>query len=286
MKKPSRKTINLFILIVLVIIFGYVLSVVFQKPLDGVLINFFDVGQGDAALIKTPQGQTVLIDGGPDTAIISKIDQIIPFYKRRIDAVILTHPHSDHLSGLLAVVDSYEIKTFYLTGVIYGTPEYNELLTKLKENKIPVKSVVAGDRLMLSGGVELDFLFPYSSLQEKTVENINNSSIVTRLSWDKSSALFMGDLEKEAQPGLNKELLKSNLLKVSHHCSADAISRSFIGSVSPKYAVISVGKDNSFGHPSRTCLSLLKSTQVFRTDQDGDIAFLMTKKSITPIKLK
>jgi len=286
MKSPSKKSINFFIVLLLVIVLGFTLNQIFQQPQDGILVDFLNVGQGDAAIIKTPAGQNVLIDGGPSDEVISRLDRLIPFYRRKLDAVILTHPHADHLTGLIKVVDSYSIETFYMTGVVYDTPEYQQLLEKLKTNKIPIKTVVSGDKLVFDSEIRLDFIYPAESLQEKTLENVNNSSIVTRLVWGESSVLFTGDLEKDKLNTLDRSSVKSDVLKVPHHCSSDGIDEKFIAAVSPRYAVISVGRDNVFGHPSSSCSNLLKGIQVYRTDQDGDITFMMQKDTIRPLRLK
>lgn len=286
MKNPAKRSINSFILVLLVVILGSILNLIFQQPRDGILIDFLDVGQGDAAIIETPAGQNVLIDGGPGDAVVSKLDKLLPFYKRKLDAVVLTHPHSDHLAGLIKIVDSYDIKTFYMTGVVYSTPEYNQLLEKLKTNNIPIKTVVRGDHLDFDDEIRLDFLYPDRLLEGKTLENVNNSSIVTRLVWGKSSILMTGDLEKDQLDSLDQFSIKSDVLKVPHHCSSDGVDRRFVAAVAPRYTVISVGKDNDFGHPAASCLNLLKGTQVYRTDSDGDIAFLMRRDTVRPIELK
>lgn len=283
MNKKPKKLVNIFVIIIFLFILGYLLYVAFQKPENGVMIHFFDVGQGDATLIETPLRQNVLIDGGPSDIIASKLDKTIPFYHRSLDAVILTHPHADHLTGLLKVVDSYEIKAFYLTGVTYNTPEYLELLSALRKNNIQTHYVIAGDTLTFGEGLRLDFLYPRADTKDKAVENINNTSIVTKLSWGSESILMTGDIENEEQSNLDQTQLKTTLLKVPHHCSGDGLSSKFLERASPKYAVISVGKDNKFGHPAQSCLSSLRSVQVFRTDQDGDIDFRLTKDNLVSV---
>jgi competence protein ComEC len=281
--KKKKNIFNIFIILLLVITLIYLASFLLTPKKEGILLHFFDVGQGDATLIEVPQGQKVLIDGGPNDSVISKIDKIIPFYKRKIDVVILTHPHADHVTGLIKVLENYEIGDVYLTGVIHTTPEYLQFLEKLKEKNIPSHQVVAGDTLDFSGGIKMDFLYPKNSLGGKKVENLNNSSIVARLSWGKESALFTGDLEKENQYQLFSSSIKSDLLKVPHHCSNNAINKGFLERVDPKNTVIFVGRDNKFGHPTAQCLETLKSTKAYRTDYDGDIDFVMNQTEIKPL---
>lgn len=279
--KSNKNIFNPFLLIVLAVISVYLLYSLIPSQQNSIKISFFDVGQGDSALIEMPQGQKVLIDGGPNDSVISKIDKSIPFYNRRIDAVILTHPHADHLLGLIKVIESYEVKKVYLTGVTYESPDYAQFLQTVHDNNIPTQEALGGDYIDFGEGIKLNFLYPKTSFKNREAENLNNSSIVARLVWDKESILFTGDLEKDVQPDLYEQSVDSELLKVPHHCSSDALDPRLLSLISPKYALISVGKDNKFGHPSKSCLNLLKNIQVFRTDYDGDVFFDMTKNSLT-----
>jgi competence protein ComEC len=270
----------------LVIIFAFLLYTVLVPKPKYASVKFLDVGQGDAALITTPSNQRILIDGGPNDAVMARLDKTIPFYERRLDAVILTHPHSDHLNGLIKVLKTYEVKKIYMTGVLHTTPEYIEFLDEIKAKNLKAENVTAGKELELSDGIKLNFLYPYKNLVGQKVENLNNSSIVTRLVWNKSSFIFMGDLEAEAQTDLLKQNanVQSEVIKIAHHGSKDSANKTFLEKVNPRIAVISVGKDNKFGHPSEQALDLLKSVKVFRTDQDGNIRcdFSETKIDCAP----
>ncbi len=243
---------------------------------------FFDVGQGDMEMIETPDSQRIIIDGGPSEGVISKVDKIVPAYDRKIDAVILTHPHADHLVGLIKLFETYEIGDFYFTGVTHTTSEYLELLSIVKQRNISTHIVKSGDYIDLGNEVRLEFLFPFEDLSSKTVENLNNSSVVARLVWGSKSVLYTGDIEDEAQDSLinSGQILKSDILKVPHHGGGSSANDGFIKAVAPNYAIISVGVDNSYGHPSQTCLDLLKNVKIYRTDQDGDILFEMGKNTI------
>jgi competence protein ComEC len=160
-----------------------------------------------------------------------------------------------------------------MTGVVYTTPEYLEFLDEIKSKGVSAENVTAGKELNLEGGIKLDFLYPYKKLVGQKIENLNNSSIVTKLIWEKSSFIFMGDLEAEAQDDLLKQNpnVASEVIKIPHHGSKDSVNEAFIARVNPKIAIISAGKDNKFGHPSQAALDLLKGIKVFRTDQDGAI---------------
>lgn len=282
MKDIKRNLFNPLFLITLVGILVYLGMSLLQESPNVMKLTFFDVGQGDAALATTPNGQNILIDGGPDDSIVSKLDKNIPFYSRQIDAVVLTHPHADHVSGLVAVVNKYQITRVYMNGTVHTAPEYLAFLEALKTHEVPVQIVKSGDSLDFGDNIKLDFLFPLSSTENQKVENLNNSSVVTRLSWGKASAIMMGDLESEAQSQLlaSGQNVKSDIIKVAHHGSKDSVNAKFLSAVSPKYAVISAGKDNRFGHPSKSALDSLVAQIVYRTDYDGDVVFELTQNGV------
>lgn len=253
-----------------------------QPKQSSIALTFLDVGQGDAELVVTPKGQDILIDGGPNDSVVNKLDKNIPFYSHKLDAVVLTHPHADHVAGLVAVANKYQIEKVYMSGVTHTAPEYIAFLDALKKHNVAVQIVKSGDSLDFGDGIRLDFLYPLASLQGQTVENLNLTSVVTRLSWGKSSALFMGDLESEGQDKLlaSGQNLKSDIIKISHHGSKDSVNAKFLAAVAPKYAVIEVGKDNKFGHPSQDMLNLLSGLIVYRTDYDGDVRFDLTASGV------
>ncbi len=257
------------------------------KPTEnGLFVHFLSVGQGDAELIQTPSHQNVLIDGGPDDSVLVELDKFIPFYSRRIDAIVLTHPHADHVAGLVSVLKKYQVKTAYISGVTYSTDEYLEFLSLLKSKNVSTKAVKAGDKLDLGAGVGISFLFPLSEVSGTSMDNINNSSVVTKLSYGGESALFMGDLEAEAQGQLlaSGQEIRSSLYKVPHHGSKDSVSVDFLKAVNSKFAVIEVGKDNKFGHPTTKALAALSGIQVFRTDQEGTVSFEIGQNEVKKVK--
>lgn len=281
----EKKLFSSLGLAILIVIFAALFYQLLLPQSKFTKVTFFDVGQGDAALIETPSKQRILIDGGPNDVVSTKLDKETPFYQRTLDAVILTHPHADHLVGLIKVLKNYKVKTVYISGISHTTPEYLEFLSLIASKKIATHDVKSGDYLDFGEGIKLDFLFPLSDMRGKHIDNLNNSSIVSRLSWGKSSALFMGDLEKEGQDELLTANLnlKSNLYKVPHHGSKDGANSTFLSKVSPEYAVISVGKDNQFGHPAVSTLNMFKSIKVYRTDYDGDVHFSLSEDRVAPL---
>ncbi len=238
-------------------------------------VTFFDVGQGDSALIVTPRQYQILVDGGPDNAIAAKLGAALPFYDRDLDLVILSHPHADHVAGLVEIIKRYRIKKIIMTGAAHTAPDYLEFLKLVKAKNIPVQVIDKPQDFSPEVGIDLSFLWPRESLAEKTMDNLNNSSIVFKLTYASTSYLFMGDLEEEEQlaSATPAAILKSDALKVGHHGSTNANSAPFLQLVSPRYAIISVGADNSYGLPNYRTIHELTAlgARIFRTDQNGDV---------------
>ncbi|PIP21369.1 MAG: hypothetical protein COX39_03355 [Candidatus Nealsonbacteria bacterium CG23_combo_of_CG06-09_8_20_14_all_40_13] len=266
----SDKFGRLTILVLLVTVI-FVWTVFFQKPNSNLHIFFFDVGQGDAILVQQKSTQ-ILIDGGPDNKILSKLGRAMPFYDKDIEYMLLTHPHSDHLSGLIDVIKSYHVKSILMTDAVHTTLEYLEFLKQIKDKNIPTSMAKTGEKISLENNVELDILYPDKPVAQ--VDNLNNTSIVSQLKYDKFTVIFPGDAEKSILDQLAQKYgnnLASNVLKVPHHGSKNGLSSSFFNKVSPELVIISVGKNNQFGHPSPQLLKFFENIKVLRTDEKGDI---------------
>lgn len=252
-------------------------------------VDFFDVGQGDAILIKTPDHQKILIDGGPDDAVIYKLGRSLPFYDKEIDLIILTHPHADHLAGLIEVLKRYKVKKILSNGVAHTTPEYIEWLEEIKKQGMPMEIAQAGQIINFDENVKLEIMYPSEDLAGKEVENLNNTSIVSKLTFGKTSFLFTGDAEVEVEEKLisaGVDLI-ADILKVAHHGSKNATSQEFLDKVKPQIAIVMVGLKNKFGHPSQRVINRLEKmgTQILRTDKDGDIKILSNGEKLTIEKL-
>ena len=241
-------------------------------------MTFFDVGQGDSCLIQTPFGQDILIDGGPDKSVIQKLSKAMPFYDRTIDMIIITHPHADHITGIIEVLQKYKVEKIYYSGVMYPSDFYVELLQKIEEHNVPKIVINKNQEINLEQDLNLKFLFPNEDLRGKEVLNLNNTSLVVRMDYKKDSFLFMADAEQEVEQILLKESLdlKADILKVGHQGAADSSSQEFLKVVSPEIAIVSVGEDNKYGHPSRRVLKRLEklNAEIFRTDHNGDIKII------------
>lgn len=242
---------------------------------DSLTVNFLDVGQGDAIYIETPEHFQILIDGGPDKSILRELGEVMPFSDRSIDMIVLTHPHSDHVAGLVEVLRRYRIGEVYLTGVVHTSADYLTFLQLIEQENISAKEVGGPIDLVLDHGIIFQFLYPLESISGKGSENLNNTSIINRLVYGDDELLLTGDLEAEGEDLLlaSGQDIRSNILKVGHHGSQSSSQEKFLKTVNPDMAIISVGSDNDFGHPSPRTISRLERLDigVLRTDLESRI---------------
>jgi len=215
-----------------------------------------------------------LIDGGADNSVLSKLGEAMPFWDRSIDLVILTHPHADHLDGLVEVLKRYDVGTVLESGVNHNISEYAEWRELLKEKEVKVVIAKAGERVKISQKVYLDILTPFEDFVGKSVKNIHDAAIVSKLVFASTSVLFMADAERPLEYQLLNFDIEADILKVGHHGSKTSSSESFLKAVSPEIAVISVGQKNRYGHPAQEVLDRLGAigVKILRTDLEGDIA--------------
>jgi competence protein ComEC len=275
MRKENEKTI-FFILGFLFLVNLFAWIIFFDlKSHKFLKVNFFDVGQGDAIFVETPQGHQILIDGGPSSKIIEKLAREIPFWDRSIDLIILTHPERDHITGLLEVLKRYRVENILWTGIVRNIPEYKEWLNLLEKEKANVKIARAGQKISCKNCQwEIEVFYPFENLEGIEFEDSNDTSIISKLIFGSSSFLFTGDIYKDVEESLSLTNfdLNSKILKVAHHGSKTSSSEKFLEKVSPEIAVISVG-ENKYGHPHRETLEALGKygIKVLRTDLNGDI---------------
>ncbi len=276
------------LLVALLTVGGYVLATTDQPQItqlrdrlglgdySTLRVDFFDIGQGDGILMQLPNQDQVVIDGGSDNSMVKKVGQAMPFYDRDIELMILTHPHADHITGLIEILRRYHVKKVMMTGVVHTTTEYQEWLDEIKKQQIPVEIIDSNRDIELSDNITLKILFPDHSLIDEQFENLNNSSIVGKLVYAQTSLLLTGDYENEEELIARGVDVRADVLKVGHHGAANANDRDFINAVRPQYAVISAGVDNKFDHPNyRTLFNLEQvKAQIFRTDLQGDIRFI------------
>lgn len=232
-------------------------------------VHFIDVGQGDATFILSDYGN-VLIDGGESQTEDFLVEYIKDLGVSKIDLVIATHPHSDHIGGLDKIIDSFIIESVYMPKVTHTTSTYEKLLKSILNKNLKATNPKAGSTLKM-GEIEFHFLNPI----QETYNNLNNYSIVTKMVFGDISFLFTGDAEKEVENDiLNKGYdIKADVYKVSHHGSSTSSSEEFVRAVSPSVGIISCGKNNDYGHPHRETMALLKkmNLKIYRTDEMGSI---------------
>jgi len=238
-------------------------------------ISYFDVGQGDGILIQTPQKTNILIDAGPDNRILESLGNTLPFFHPKINIMILTHPHNDHLIGQIAVMQRMTVQKIYYTGVTYPTGEYSAWQQEVKQQNIPTVIVKDYFDLPLEPDIDLEFIYPNRDVTNTRPTDINDTSIVCRLNHLQQKFLFTGDASSLIDQELltKPELLRATVLKVSHHGSATATDTEFLQAVNPTFAIISVGQDNSFDHPHYITIHRLEARhiEIFRTDRDGTV---------------
>jgi competence protein ComEC len=245
-------------------------------------VNYLDVGQGDSIFIETPDSHQILIDGGPDNmAAIKGISAEMPFWDKTIDLVVLSHPDSDHITGLFEVLDNYKVANILWTGVEKDNDKigtWKRLLAEEEKEGDKVYIAKKGDKIM-AGDVEMDIVYPDESFAGEVVKDANDTSIVGRLSFRENSFLFPGDISSKIEKKLLDEDIKADILKVAHHGSKYSTSEDFLKRVDPQAAVIQVGK-NSYGHPTPETLTRLDNLgiMVLRNDLNGNIKIVSDGK--------
>jgi competence protein ComEC len=272
---PNQKRLY-FILLFLFIICLILAGIIFSSQKQELTVNFLDVGQGDAILISEGSKQ-ILIDGGPNGQILlEKLGKYIPFWDRNIEVVIATHPDQDHIDGLIDVMKTYNVGEVIDNSEDADSQVYKKYKEVISEKNIPRLKGQQGMDIKISDDVNLSILSPGDAL-ENNPKDTNADSIVAKLTYGENSFLFTGDFPIEKEPELIEKNsdLSSNVLKVAHHGSKYASSNEFLDKVAPKDAVISVGKNNRYGHPSAEALDRLTvhKINILRTDEKGDIIY-------------
>lgn len=244
-------------------------------------VDVIDVGQGDSIFIKTPNGETMLIDAGESTAYSAVKEVLDENGVKELDALVATHPHSDHIGSMQKVYENYGANKIYMSKALTTTATYKNLLTAISKKGQSIINAKAGMIIDLDSSITLEILSP----MDKSYDDLNDYSVVIKCTYKNVSVLCTGDATKvtEAEILANyKDKLKSDVLKVGHHGSRESSSAVFLSAVSPKYAIISCGKDNSYGHPHEETLNRLNNINAIikRTDKSGSIMFISDGNTI------
>ncbi|MBZ4666029.1 ComEC/Rec2 family competence protein [Mahella sp.] len=248
--------------------------------IEDVVVHVLDVGQADSILIQWPTNHAMLIDGGnrDDGRFIAKYLEQAGV--QQLDCLIATHPHEDHIGGLPYIIEQIPVKAVYMPEATANTKIYEDLLDAIKDKGLRINIAKAGLLLPLDGGISAAFLAPAGD----KYEDLNQYSAVLKIQYGQARFLFMGDagLVSEQQMLKSGQDLTADVVKIGHHGSADATSEEFLDAVRPRAAVISVGRDNDYGHPDQFTLDKLaeRNIAVYRTDKDGIITFMTDGKDI------
>lgn len=284
----SKIFVNLLIPAAVILAFASIFSL--NTPdrqvdsVEGIVeLHFIDVGQGDCMLANLPDNKTMLIDAGAG----GQGDTVLGYLKRhkisKIDFLIATHPHEDHIGGMDGVVQRLDIGEIHMPKVSSNTKAFENLLTAVKNKGLKVKTAKAGVVLHDENGLKIEFVAPNGD----SYDEINNYSAVTKITYKNTSFLLTGDAEavseNEIQGG--KYNIRADVLKIGHHGSATSSSDGFLKAVSPKVAVISVGEGNSYNHPAPKTIKALEALgiDIYRTDEVGTIIVRSDGESIKVI---
>lgn len=248
-----------------------------------------DIGQGDGMLIIAPGGQEIVIDGGPGRRILDCLGRHMPFWDRKVEMMVLTHPHAEHMEGLLAILDSYRVGTVVTTDIPNDTQMYKAWHERLLKSGAKVYEPNVGDALRV-GTIAFDILWPPRDKIEQwkraPAADLNDTSIVMRLDYGQFCGYLTGDLPKEVLATLINR--QCDLLKVVHHGSKTGTDEEVLSKIRPKIAVIQVGAKNQFGHPHKEVLDVLNKfgVKILRNDLNGEIEIVTDGKTLNLTKSK
>lgn len=246
---------------------------------ENLIVSFIDVGQGESILIEAPSGEKMLIDAGG-----TKDDASYNYLKEReidkLDVIVITHPHSDHISELSKIICDLEVSQIYMPKVSHTSKTFEELITNISENNILVTEAKAGTYIDFSPEITCLIVAPNSD----NYSDLNNWSTVVHLTYQDTKFLFTGDAEIISENEIleNGFDIQSNLLNIGHHGSSSSTSQEFLDTVNPEYAVISAGENNSYGHPSQVVMNRLseKGVETYVTAEVGTVVAISDGKGI------
>jgi len=245
------------------------------------VVSFINVGQGDCELLQLPTGQNMLIDAGISEAGPAVVSYIKSLGIKKIDYLIATHPHADHIGGMELVVKSFPIGKIYMTRGTTTTETFKDLLQTIKARGMTINTAKAGVTVIDQNGLKISFLAPCGN----SYEELNNWSAVTKVQFGNTSFLLTGDAQELSENEMLKSgvNLQADVLKVGHHGSYSSTSPAFLKAVDPKYAVISVRQGNDYGHPHQVTLDKLSAAggTVYRTDQNGTVVITSDGKNLS-----
>lgn len=274
MKQMNKVIIVVMIAVVVAIALWQSGTVPQASGEPSLVMSVFDVGQGDAILLTTPNRKHILIDGGPDASVLTRLGETMYFPEKDIDVMIVSHNHADHITGLNRVLERYDVKKVWISGAIYTTNEYIRLLENIKKEQPIIEVVSAGHSLTIDD-VNLTVLHPLGRNEGVRPPDQHDATIVVSAEYKNHRILLTGDIDEGHERLMLEENanVKADILKVSHHGSNSGLLPEFLTQVDPDFAVISLSAENSFGHPAPSVIQKLNDANVktFRTDRDGTV---------------
>lgn len=294
----GNKKRSILILPLLLLALMVLSSCSFLEVLDGVLdiledngqpplaqgdmaVHFIDVGQGDSILVQFPSEENMLIDAGEN----DKGDVVIDYLKNqgvtRIDYLVGTHPHSDHIGGMDDVIDEFDIGEIYMPKVSHTTKTYKDVLEAIDNKGLKIKAAKTGMTIPVKDA-KAEILAPDDDMKS---DDLNDHSIVIKLSYGETVFLLQADAEKRTEASILESGtdIKADVLKLGHHGSSTSNTNEYIEAVDPDYGIISLGKDNKYGHPHKEVMALMdeKGITIYRTDEDGTIVAISDGKEVS-----
>ena len=275
MKKTYLKTFTTILILILTLLYCLQFTSLYNKTNSNsnyLTVYFIDVGQGDCILVNV-NDYNLLIDSGPSSARKTLLDYLDTLSISRLDYVIATHPHEDHIGNMDALIRKYHIGKFLAPKVTSSTLTFENMVTALNDKNLKISVISTGSN-SINLGKETSIMF-YTLPNTNIYDELNLYSPIIKLTYKNISFLFTGDAELENEEFLikNEINLKSDILKIGHHGSSSSTCEAFLNSVNPKVAIISVGSNNKYGHPAASTLNLLKKyhAKIYRTDLLGNI---------------
>lgn len=244
-------------------------------------VHYIDVGQGDCIFIELPNGETMLIDAGEYDEVDGAVTYIHNNGYDTLDYVIATHPHSDHIGGMKTIFDNFNVKNAYLSPAISTTKTYEYMLEAIQNSDAKAHKAFAGTEIISEDNLSAIVVAPATDNPDDYTDNLNDSSVILKITYGETSFLFTGDAEKAEEDAIRTNI-KCDVLKIGHHGSRTSTSANFLKKVEPKYAIISVGEGNEYGHPTEEVLKRLeeRNIEVYRTDLMGTIVVTSDGKNI------
>ncbi len=245
-------------------------------------VYFLDIGQGDSILIETPEHVSILVDAGSDGRVVQQLGEVLPWWQRKIDYILWTHPDHDHYGGFQSVLQKYQIGQALWNGDEDSSRAFQSLLQEVRQRNIPLRKISQGDVFQWSSGTSLRIVWPPESYLSK---DKNNRSITGLLSYGNEDYLLTGDLPQaeEAQMMGQYPSLTAEVLKVGHHGSKGSSGAGFLAALRPQYCIISVGKDNTYGHPNPEAIQRLKDAhcEIHTTADEGRVTVMTDGSTLT-----